>query len=221
MKKAIAILLALAVALSLAACGSGAPKQVKKVRITGAKRSVVMSESVALSAVVSPDDAADKTVTWSSSDGSVLKVDGDGVVTGLSGGTATVTATASSGVSASKEIKVDGTARKMDLRVETRCDVDIGDGWTESVKVNRSAPEETYVAAVDYTFEFKLKYTKPDEVPDDFTAMGGSAYALYIVRQEDVDNGFTVTIDMPFKVRNGLYSTYYYDFIFTPVEVGP
>lgn len=221
MKKAIAILLALAVALSLAACGSGAPKQVKKVRITGAKRSVVMSESVALSAVVSPDDAADKTVTWSSSDGSVLKVDGDGVVTGVSGGTATVTATASSGVSASKEIKVDGTARKMDMRVETRSDMDIGDGWVETIKLNRRPPEETYVAALDYLFEFYVKYTKPDEEPDGDTAYGGTARGMYRVQQEDVDNGFTITVDLHMKVSKGKYAHHSVDFIFTPADSEP
>ena len=221
MKKTIAILLALAVALSLTACGSGAPKQVKKVRITGAKRTVVMSESVALSAVVSPDDAADKTVTWSSSDESVLKVDGDGVVTGISGGTATVTATASNGVSASKDIKVDGTARKMDLRVETRSDVDIGDGWSETIKLNRRPPEETYVAARDYLFEFYVKYTKPEEDPDDHVAFGGTARGMYRVQQEDVDNGFTISVDMHMKVRKGVYAHYCVDFIFTPADSEP
>lgn len=50
-----------------------------------------------LTATVSPDDAADKSVSWSSSDPSVVSVDEDGTVHALSAGSATVTATTSDG----------------------------------------------------------------------------------------------------------------------------
>ncbi|MDE5581590.1 MAG: leucine-rich repeat protein [Treponemataceae bacterium] len=46
-----------------------------------------------LAATVKPDDADDKTVTWSSSDASVATVDNDGTVTAVKVGTATITAT--------------------------------------------------------------------------------------------------------------------------------
>ncbi len=48
-----------------------------------------------LSATVTPEDATDKTITWSSSDEKVATVDG-GKVTGVEG-TATITATTKSG----------------------------------------------------------------------------------------------------------------------------
>lgn len=50
-----------------------------------------------LTATVSPDDAADKSVSWSSSDPSVASVDEDGTVHALSAGSATVAATTSDG----------------------------------------------------------------------------------------------------------------------------
>lgn len=57
-----------------------------------------------LIATVGPEDATDKTVTWSSSNPAVAKVE-NGVVTGVSRGTATITATAG-GVSATVKVTV-------------------------------------------------------------------------------------------------------------------
>ena len=54
-------------------------------------------EAQLLTATVSPDDANDKTVTWSSSDTSVATVDMDGDVTPVGVGTAIITATATNG----------------------------------------------------------------------------------------------------------------------------
>ena len=51
-------------------------------------------ETTTLTATVTPSDATDKTVHWSSSDMSVVKVDADGTVHALKGGTATVYAKA-------------------------------------------------------------------------------------------------------------------------------
>ena len=53
--------------------------------------SLAVGESAILTATVKPDDATDKTVTWSSSDESVVKVD-NGKVTALKSGKTTITA---------------------------------------------------------------------------------------------------------------------------------
>ena len=61
-----------------------------------------------LSATVMPDDAADKSVTWTTSDEAVATVDATGLVTAVDPGTATITATTTDGsnLSASCDVTV-------------------------------------------------------------------------------------------------------------------
>ena len=57
-----------------------------------------MGQTGTLTATVTPDNATDKTVTWTSSDKNVATVDKDnGTVTPVGEGTATITATAANG----------------------------------------------------------------------------------------------------------------------------
>ena len=58
---------------------------------------VNVGETVQLTAIVLPEDATDKTVTWASSDESVAAVDENGLVTAVAPGTATITATTNDG----------------------------------------------------------------------------------------------------------------------------
>lgn len=59
-----------------------------------------------LKATVTPNSASNKSLTWSSSNNSVAKVDENGVVTAINGGTATITATANDGSGVSDSCKV-------------------------------------------------------------------------------------------------------------------
>lgn len=56
-----------------------------------------IGESVTLTPTVLPDNATDKTVTWTSSDATVATVSVEGVVTAVAAGTATITVTATNG----------------------------------------------------------------------------------------------------------------------------
>ena len=53
-----------------------------------------MGKTLTLTATVTPDNATDKTVAWTSSNDAVATVDANGVVTAKAEGTATITATA-------------------------------------------------------------------------------------------------------------------------------
>jgi uncharacterized protein YjdB len=59
-----------------------------------------------LKATVLPENATDKTVTWTSSDTNVATVSTDGLVTAVNGGTATITATTTNGKTATCTVKV-------------------------------------------------------------------------------------------------------------------
>ena len=69
------------------------PTPVTNITLNRTNASLKVGETVALTAEVIPDDATDKTVTWSTSDASVATVD-NGVVTAKKVGKATITAKA-------------------------------------------------------------------------------------------------------------------------------
>lgn len=100
------VLAALAAAGTMAACGPEEDPVIAVSGITLSQSSVSLEEgaTVSLTATVSPSNATDKSVTWSSSDTGVASVAG-GVVTAVAKGTATVTASAG-GKSAKCEVTV-------------------------------------------------------------------------------------------------------------------
>lgn len=67
---------------------------------------LVVGQSEKLTATITPDNAADKSVTWTSSSENVATVDANGNVTGIASGTATITATTSNGLKATCAVTV-------------------------------------------------------------------------------------------------------------------
>ena len=69
---------------------------------------VTVGRTQTLAVTASPAQVPNRALTWTSSNPSVASVDGNGVVTGVSEGTAVITATAASGVSAQCPVTVAG-----------------------------------------------------------------------------------------------------------------
>lgn len=79
---------------------------VTSVTITDGDIELAVGDTKTLTATVAPSDAADKSLTWASSNTAVATVDSTGKVTAVATGTAEITATASNGVKGSIVVTV-------------------------------------------------------------------------------------------------------------------
>lgn len=67
---------------------------VEEITLDKTSLQLVKGDKIRIEAVVSPENATDKTIAWESSDSAVVEVSEDGTVTAMSVGAATVTASA-------------------------------------------------------------------------------------------------------------------------------
>lgn len=82
-----------------------APVDVESVSLNKSTATIVIGESITLTAAISPANATNSTITWSTDNSSVVTVS-NGIVTGKSIGTGTITATSNNGKSASCAVTV-------------------------------------------------------------------------------------------------------------------
>lgn len=112
------------------------PVSVKSVSLNKKSISIYKGKKYTLKATVKPSNAANKTVSWSSSNKNVAMVSSKGVVIGMGKGTATITAKSSNGKKATCKVtvKVSSSAKKASVNGIT-------------VSCNKSV--------VDYGYKFK------------------------------------------------------------------
>ena len=175
------------------------PIRVEKIDLTGEKYDLVIGETVSIKTSISPTNAEDKILTWSSSDETVATVDDKGVIVAVGGGNCTITASASNGVSSAVDITVDGTKTLMRLNVRhpREDDVNIGDEWSYDIQLNGSRVTNTVGLAVGDELSFYAQITESDDNPD-----VGSASTTHTVTAEDIANGFEIKMDV-YVTENG------------------
>lgn len=91
--------------------------EVESIKVTAEKTELKVGETTTVKAVITPDNATDQTVSWTTSDESVITVDKDGQITAKKTGKANVIATASNGKTDKVEITV--VEEKPDPQPET------------------------------------------------------------------------------------------------------
>ncbi len=79
---------------------------VDSITLNAVSKSIAKGATFQLTATITPTDATDKTVTWTSSAPTIASVTTAGLITGLKSGTATITAKTSNGKSATCAVTV-------------------------------------------------------------------------------------------------------------------
>ena len=94
-----------------------------------------------LTATVTPEDATNKKVRWSSDNEAVATVSEDGVVTAVAGGTAVITATTHDGLfTASCTVTVNAPATAPNIITDTLPDGKVGEAYSQTLTANGTTP---------------------------------------------------------------------------------
>ena len=85
------------------------PKLVRAsaIELSESEKTVFVGDTFTITATVKPEDAFNRTVTWSSSDPSIATVDENGTVTAIAKGEAIITAESADGVTAECKVTVE------------------------------------------------------------------------------------------------------------------
>lgn len=179
---------------------------------------LAIGESYSITAIVAPETATDKSLAWSSSNSGVIDVSGDGVITAVSAGNATITAMAANGISASVEVSAYSPAQSVSLDMSslTMC---VGEEYSLTVAVepvNTTHPIKWYSSAGNVAFVdengnvcaqsegIAVITADVDGVSTSVTVTVSEEPISIILYQSDT-NGDRIKVDM---LNNSLYSSY-------------
>jgi hypothetical protein len=155
-----------------------------------------VGKDITLKATITPTDAANQEVTWTSSDEKVATVDEDGKVTAVAAGTATITCTATDGSGVSATCKVTVTnytpteafcARLYEKCLGRSADADGIDFWSKQL-TNKTKSG----AAVGYGFVFSDEYKKKKTSNEEYVSM---LYEVFMDRKADA-TGTSYWVDL-------------------------
>ena len=125
------------------------PKLVRAsaIELSESEKTVFVGDTFTITATVKPEDAFNRTVTWSSSDPSIVTVDENGTVTAIAKGEAIITAESADGVKAECKVTVEKKVAAIELS-ESEKTVFVGDTFTITATVK---PEDAFNRAVTWS----------------------------------------------------------------------
>lgn len=151
-------------------------------------------EKAILKAEITPNDATDKAVIWTSSNEDVVTVDDSGEIFAISPGKADIIATASNGIPSSASVEVKCESKTSTLRCGcSRLDNNrIGNEWFYQYEINGEAVKNgDYLLNVGDVLTLSAEFTEEDTRPDI-----GKASTSHTVTESDLINGFTEEMDL-------------------------
>lgn len=181
--------------------GENSGGNTEKVAVTGVSISgesaVVVGKDITLSAKVSPDNATDQSVTWSSNDTSIATVDG-GVVKGLATGTATIKVTTTDGgkiaehtVTVTEPVPANVAVTGVSLDKKT-LDLTVGGTATLTATINPSN-------ATNKKVTWSTSDANVAEVSGGTVTAKGAGTATIMVTTEDENKTATCTVNVTAK----------------------
>lgn len=112
---------------------------VAELNLSQSKIEIKKNEQYTLQTTILPENAEDKTITWSTSDAKIATVE-DGKITGLQPGTATITAATSSGIEKTCNVVVKVPATELVLN---KTELTLNKGLSEVLTIKNKIPQDT------------------------------------------------------------------------------
>ena len=162
-----------------------APEQVAVTGMTLEKKSIEVEKgkTEAINAIITPENATRKAITWTSSDTNVATVT-NGVVKGISAGTATITATTKDGnFTDTCEVTVTQNA-VTGIRISEKL-IDLGMGYKKQITAT-VMPDDATDKSVEWTSENPEIATVSDN-----GTITGKSYGRTVVTATTTDGGYT------------------------------
>ncbi len=142
----------------------------------GAEVRIGKGKTMALHAVIDPDDATHKEVTWTSSDNTIATVDKNGVLKGVKKGKCFVTVTAHNGVSYNTQVEVYVAVDKVEIKIESGSQVIAGNGNSTVTIRATITPSDADVQTVKWYYMAggEIMYFTPSESGNTLTITANS-----------------------------------------------
>ncbi|MBR5359621.1 MAG: Ig-like domain-containing protein, partial [Lachnospiraceae bacterium] len=128
------------------------------------KEAIPLNEgkTVSLKAVITPSDASNKSVLWSSNDKSVATVDKNGKVKATGYGSCEITASAADGSGASRSCIIEVSAPVKSAELSESGTINLGVGMTHEISLSRIIPYKCSPYEVEWTSDDTSVTVAPD-----------------------------------------------------------